>query len=212
MGTYLPAFDREPWRGWKLAMLRLTRWELPQPGGPPGVQRNDPLVGDLDLGDADRAPDAVVIGIRSVQRLLAYEIAASAPMHVQAEALVQVADYTRDRAGYELARNMLEEAGAQTSIDELFAPKTPVVLPAFLPNPLASNETPESTGYIDVAFEITRAGESRRIRILDTTTNATDAAKKRLVQAIRESRFRPRLAEGEFADASPVTLRYYVTE
>ena len=107
---------------------------------------------------------------------------------------------------------MLEAAGAQTSIDEFFSPKTPVVLPTFEPNPLASNVTQASTGYIDVAFEISRYGDGRRVRILDATTNATDADKRGLVELIEGSRFRPRVADGEFARASPVVLRYYLTE
>lgn len=42
--------------------------------------------------------------------------------------------------------------------------------------------------------------------------NATDAAKTKLVQLIQRSRFRPRLTDGELARASPVVLRYYLTE
>jgi hypothetical protein len=106
---------------------------------------------------------------------------------------------------------MLQQAGAQTSIDELFAPKTPVVLPTFVPNPLATDRTQASTGHIDVAFEITDYGKARRVQILDAT-NATDGDKARLAQLIQRSRFRPRLTDGEFARASPVVLRYYLTE
>jgi hypothetical protein len=80
-----------------------------------------------------------------------------------------------------------------------------------LPNPLASNETQESSGYIDIAFEITKYGTSRRIEILDTTTNATDAAKDRLVRVISRSRFRPRLTGDRFA-FSPVVVRYYLND
>jgi len=86
------------------------------------------------------------------------------------------------------------------------------VLPTFVPNPLASDATDASARYIDVAFEISRYGESRQIEILETTMNATDADKTRLVQLIQRSRFRPRVIDGEFARSSPVVLRYYLTE
>jgi hypothetical protein len=146
---------------------------------------------------------------------LAYEIATSAPFEKQVEAYVRIADWEQGEQAlerYERAVKMLHDAGAHTLIDELFAPKTPVVLPTFVPNPLATDETQTSIGYIDVAFEITDYGKSRRIQILDTTTNASDSEKARLFQLIENSRFRPRLTDGEFARASPVVLRYYLTE
>jgi hypothetical protein len=146
--------------------------------------------------------------------LLAYELAASAPLQDQVEAFVRLADWERGEQAlekYERAVKILQEAGAPTLIDELFSPTTPVVLPTFEPNPLASDGTRASTAYIDVAFEIS-GGEARRVRILDATTNATDADKKRLVELIERSRFRPRLTDGRFTRASPVVLRYYLAE
>jgi hypothetical protein len=156
-------------------------------------------------------------GRRSLERLRFYEVAGLAPLHEQVDALVQIADWdllwSPDQTAlerYERAYVMLEEAGAQASIDELFSPQTPVVVPTFVPNPLASNET--SNRYIDVAFEVSRYGEGRNVRILETTTNATDAEKSRLSQLIQRSRFRPRITAGKFAGPSPVQLRYYLTE
>jgi hypothetical protein len=146
---------------------------------------------------------------------LAYEIATAAPFEKQVEAFIRLADWDEGERAleqYERALRVLQDAGAQTLIGELFAPKTPVVLPTFLPNPLATAQSEAAVGYIDVAFEISDYGQSRRVKILDTTTNATDAGKKRLVELIQNSRFRPRLTDGEFARASPVVLRYYLAE
>ena len=111
---------------------------------------------------------------------------------------------------YERAYELLEAAGA--SIDELFSPEIPVVLPAFEPNPLVSSAARTSKGYIDVAFEVSRYGEGRDVQILDATTNATKDDKARLVRLIQSSRFRPRITDGEFGQASPVRVRYYLTE
>ena len=91
----------------------------------------------------------------------------------------------------------------------MFSPSMPVVLPAFMPNPLASTETPGSSGYIDIAFEITKYGRPRAVEILDAA-NATTAAKRDLLALIRNNRFRPRLTDGQFADAAPVRVRYYL--
>jgi hypothetical protein len=97
------------------------------------------------------------------------------------------------------------------AIDEIFAPAVPVVIPAFMPNPLVSPETDESTGFVDVAFEITKYGRGQAIEVLDTT-NASKAAQDELVLLIKRSRFRPRLTDGAFVRTEPVTVRYYVSE
>jgi hypothetical protein len=86
------------------------------------------------------------------------------------------------------------------------------VLPAFSRNPLALSETPDSSGYIDVAFDITKYGKSKAIEVLATTTNTASAARTRLIDLIRDSRFRPRMSGGTFADRSRVVLRYYVND
>ena len=207
--------DLEPWRSWKAAMLQLAEWELPQQAAASGLEEEEPPKIDPRLEAPNRAPSDDGIVRRSLERLLAYEIAASAPLQEQIEAFMRIADSELPNSGaferYELVRKTLEEAGAQASIDELFSPKIPVVLPTFVPNPLASDAT-GATGYIDVAFEIGRYGKGERVRILDTTTNATGTDEKRLVELIQRSRFRPRMTDGEFARVSPVVLRYYLAE
>jgi hypothetical protein len=113
---------------------------------------------------------------------------------------------------YEHAYRQLEENGiAQASIEEIFSPQTPVVITSG-PNPLVSEETQESTRYIDVAFDITKHGESENIEILDATTDATRGAEKDLVRLIERSRFRPRVTDGQFSDTSQVLVRYYLND
>jgi tetratricopeptide (TPR) repeat protein len=177
-------------------------------------------------------------GRETLERMWGYKTTTSAPLHQQLDALVQIADWDLlysetmlptaaqvcarptcvqglSRAAlekYERAYELLEAARAQASIDDLFSPEIPVVLPAFMPNPLASDPAQTSNRYIDVAFEISRYGEARDVRILDTTTNATADHRARLVRLIQRSRFRPRIANGGFANGPPVRLRYYLTE
>lgn len=163
-------------------------------------------------------PTGYELGRRSLVRLYKYAVAGPAPAVQQVEAIVQLADwdlrFSRNSLaleGYEQAYAFLEKTGEQATIEALFSPPTPFVLPAYAPNPLVSEATNGSNGYIDVAFTITELGEPRRIKILDTTTNTSDAAKDRLVTLIKSSRFRPRVIHGEFA-ASPVRVRYYPSE
>ena len=148
----------------------------------------------------------------------------SKPLPVQANALVQLADWNllyaagrKENAAafqaYETLYAQFEQQGLeQPLIDELFSPNVPVVLPAFSPNPLASSETPDSSGYIDVAFEITKYGKSEAIEILAATTNASSAARVRLIELIEHKRFRPRVADGAFEDPSRVVVRYHVND
>ena len=162
------------------------------------------------------------VGKQSLRRLVAYDVANAAPRETRIESLVQMADwdliFANGRhendavlATYEAAYRELERTGtSQASIEETFSPKTPVVLPAFLPNPLASEQTAESQGYIDVAFEISKYGKSDRIEIIDSTNNAPSVAKKNLVRMIARSTFRPRLTAGRVAEKSPIVVRYYL--
>ena len=161
------------------------------------------------------------VGKQGLRRLLTYDVASAAPQETRVESLVQLADwdlmFANGRsehdavlATYEAAYRELENGASQASIDDIFSPKTPVVLPSFLPNPLASEETPEAKGYIDVAFKIGKYGKSNGIEIIGSTNNVTDAAKKNLVRMIARSTFRPRLTAGRVADNSPIVVRYYL--
>ena len=155
------------------------------------------------------------VGKQSLQRRMAYDVANSAPLEARVETLLQIADWelllgNRPAAQelYEQVHSFLQQhGGMQHLIDEVFSPATPVVLPTFVPSSLAADPSPSSTGHIDVAFEVTQYGKARGIEILDTTRNASRAARYRLVRLIGESRFRPRIVDGQFARAAPVVLR-----
>jgi tetratricopeptide (TPR) repeat protein len=161
-------------------------------------------------------------GRQSLHRLAAYDAVNSAPLLTRMGAIVQIADWdllaasgrdAKDLAldTYERAYQQLTQGGtAQASIDQIFAPQTPVMLPTFLPNPLISEEPAASGAYIDVAFGVSKYGESQEIEILAATKDVTHAAQGELVRLIARSRFRPRFTAGRVADGSPVVVRYYV--
>jgi hypothetical protein len=81
-------------------------------------------------------------------------------------------------------------------------------LPEFVRSPLVAEAQREDSGYIDAAFELDKYGRSRRVRILDTTPDATRAAAKHVENLIMQSRFRPRLVEGRVAERERVVVRY----
>jgi len=148
----------------------------------------------------------------------------SAPLPVQMNALVQMADWDLLFAGgreknaaalqaYEALYDQLKQNGLeQRFIDSIFSPSVPVVLPTFAPDRLVSTETSASSGYVDVAFDITKYGEAKAIEILDTTTNLAGDAAVRVTDLIKRSRFRPRMADGVFEDRSRVVVRYYIND
>ena len=217
---YTGASAIEPWRGRMAAVTQLAAWDLPYPD-------ERPLEGDSLDSDAQgnfvtkhaHIMDPYHRGRQSLRRLYAYTAASEGTLLQQADAVVQLADWdllyshnSQAIESYELAHTMLEQEGAaEASVEQLFDPLMPVVLPAFQPNPLARDATRAETGYIDVGFEITKYGRSRAVEILGDA-NATHAAKQDLVALVRSSRYRPRLTEGAFADAAPVRVRYYLYE
>lgn len=164
------------------------------------------------------------LGRDSYRRLIAYAEAAAerSPADVTAwqrrlEAYLQLADwdllYSRNAVAldeYAQVHDLLESTGvAEPLIAEIFAPPLPVVLPTFVPNPLW---TQESSRYIDVIFEVTRFGESRRVDVAGASPDVSGPEKSALVGLIKASRFRPRAADGELVRASPVAFRYYLND
>jgi hypothetical protein len=211
--AYIGASNIEPWRSRMAAVAALAEWELPYP---------DERALEADLGDNVVTKHVHIMdpyqrGRQSLRRLYAYSAASSGSSVQQADAVVQMADWdllyshnSQAIESYELACTMLRDGGAaESAIDRLFGPPTPVVLPAFQPNPLAPDEARAMTGYIDVAFEITKYGRSRGVEIVDAA-NASRAAKEDLIDLIRSNRFRPRMTEGQLADVAPVRMRYYL--
>lgn len=203
------------WRSRSAAIVELAGWDLPYLGSTSATAEE---TRELETKPY-RLSDTYNRGRQGLSRLYAYDAAASRPLLSQASAIVQMADWELLHSnngdavnGYRLVLAALQTAGtAEASIDELFSPTVPVVLPAFQPNPLARDETRDEMGHIDVAFEITKYGRGRAIEILDAN-NATRDAKARLVSLIALSRFRPRPTNGEFVGDSRVVVRYHLYE
>ncbi len=156
-------------------------------------------------------------GRSSLLRQVSYDVARDEPLVTRVNSFIRVADWdlTFNQNGtaletYDQVYALLRDERAPTeAIDAIFSPKIPVVLPTFLPNPIATEET-GSTGYIDVAFEIHKYGSARDVVVLGATPNATAADKDALTSVIYRSRFRPRIIDGGFGHRSPVVLRYYL--
>lgn len=210
---FLGASSIEPWRSRIAPIAELTGWKARPP------ETTSPRGGGNVATNHVRLMSPYHRGRESLRRLYQYDTASGKSLVDQVDSLVQLADwdllYSRNgRAvdAYAAAYEMLAEAGVSpASIERVFSPPTPIVLPAFQPSPLANDDRQAGAGYVDVAFEITRYGRARAIDIRHTE-NAADDALDRLLDIIKGSRFRPRVTDGEFLDAAPVLTRYYVRD
>jgi hypothetical protein len=162
----------------------------------------------------------------SYRRLMFYDEANAETWLDRAATIVRAADSelvcsqhqppALERAALELygeAYELLDRnGGARASIDELFAPEAPIRLTDSLPArayPMPSAAPSDSSGHIDIAFEITKYGRAQRIDIVDATPNCTDEEKKNLFLFVRDGLYRPRAANGAIVDGSRVVWRYY---
>ncbi len=167
------------------------------------------------------------MGRQSLRRLLAYDGANQERSPARAESQLQLADWdmitavaTHDRRpwnsaldGYREAHDALvRQRAPRSSIDALFSPEVPVVLPTFVPSRLVAERTAGAAGYVDVAFDITKYGHGEHVEILDTTGEVAREAKRALISTITRSVFRPRVVDGRIADASRVVVRYYIDD
>lgn len=190
---------------------------------------SSPLLREIEtklLRAAWYRPRSYTLGWDVYRRLAIYDETSGAPLLQRMTTQVEAADWAllfmdkhpperllrRVLGVYEAAYRGLDEGGvAEESIDALFSPAIPVVLPTFLPNRFVTAPTPETVGYVDIAFDVTEIGFAERIEVVGAE-NAPRSAARSLVRQIRQSRFRPRLTAGYVERASRVVVRYYVTE
>jgi tetratricopeptide (TPR) repeat protein len=164
---------------------------------------------------------AYEIGRDSLRRLAAYSNVRAEPLLARVDALVAIADWDllfKEKGSaleiYEEAYALLKQNGVeQSAIDRIFAPTIPIALPAFRWHPLYSSEpTADSTGYVEVAFEIGKYGVASGVEVLDTSTSSNETVERNFVNWVRDSRFRPRVVGDKIARNAPVVARYYVND
>jgi hypothetical protein len=217
--TLIRAVVGEAWRYYNSAVRTLMQNRQYASAELHGIEQRL-VTGAYQLG-------AFRFGRRSLQRLLAYDVANGMPLITRVDSLLKIADWdivttqlAHSRSVWDIALDTYEQAYVklrnegtdEESLRAMFAPDVPVVLPTFQPNPLESTPTPQTAGHIDVSFEVTKFGRARHVEVLESSTNASRTAEKDLIERISRSVFRPRVVDGHVADAAPVVLRYYVNE
>jgi hypothetical protein len=161
---------------------------------------------------------AYQLGRQSLQRLISYDTANSEPLERRVDTLVQIGDWDLlfDRRPsaldiYEETYAFLLQRGDHASIDALFSAAKPRMLPTFVPDPSAPERAASATGHVDLAFEVTRYGTTRRLEVLETSSASKDG-RSDILRLVSRARFRPVVSDGEFARATPYVVRYFVEE
>jgi hypothetical protein len=173
----------------------------------------------------DTAGGAGVGGWASLMRLVYYEVRSGGSAAALATAYAELGDWylrtehlsrgAKFSPADQIALTLYEQAFAELrddageSLARIFSPELPVMLPTYVPNPLASVET---SRFIDVAFTITTYGEAAEIEILGSSESATGTEERALIRLVKYASFRPRAVDGKLADSAPVVVRYYLPE
>ena len=168
----------------------------------------------------------------SYRRLMAYDTASEETWLNKATTIVRAADselvcsQSESRLKeaalelYQQAYDLLARNGVdRDSIDALFAPPVPIKLsdspPASADSmtstaPSASSwRGPPHSGYVDVAFEITKYGRARAVELVDATTNTSNTEKRELLELVKTGLYRPQATSDGIADGSPIVWRFY---
>ena len=120
---------------------------------------------------------------------------------------------------YREALDIMRAQGVpEAELEAVFAPHLPVQLPAFtaLPHSRAYLGIPEDQaiayqGHVDVSFELSRYGNARRIKVLDTSEATDPDVLKRLRRLLNSMPFRPVVLEDREAMRKK-TVRYYYAQ
>jgi hypothetical protein len=107
-------------------------------------------------------------------------------------------------------QSLVTEGVAQETLDALFTPGTPVVIPAFEANPFTSVEGMAQGDYIDAMLEIDERGRGKLLQITHQTEGVGRTDEKQFRNLVKASMFRPRMVEGKIARKTTVHIRYFV--
>lgn len=167
-----------------------------------------------------------VLTHRLVRRMLAAEPQDRQAALLRAELLVRFADYNLFRVHqsgrmthlqpvldqYAQAFQQMAQAGAdEATLKRHFFPDTPVRLPTYEragSSPGAATQGPN----VELSFELTRYGLSRRVRVENATPGVSRSARRAVAREIRQAGFRPRLPDGRHPESARVVARFAVDE
>jgi len=130
--------------------------------------------------------------------------------------LIEIADWHLMMGAFGYAMDRYQEAvdylqaqeDSEGLVRTIFAPPSPVPLPAFVPADTAYARSGAVRGFIDVEIEISRFGRVRGVTVTGQSANATEAIERRLKRFVYQTRFRPRFVDGEWRRDDRFEIRY----
>lgn len=182
---------------------------------------------EMQLVESSYRYGAFAVGEKSLQRLLAYDVANDEPLMARARSLLRLADWNTLEANaahrffeheatletYQQLHDMLVRDGvSRETIDDFFSPRLPIVLPTFLPNPLAPEESAGTRSYVDVSFIVTTRGNADRVRAVGRSADLSRGSERNVERFVERLTFRPHMTNGKLADSKPFVVRYYVDD
>jgi len=105
-------------------------------------------------------------------------------------------------------QSLVTEGVELETLERLFAPEIPVVIPAFETKLFISAASMEQGEYIDAMLEIDERGRGKLLQITRQTDGVSPAEQKQFRNLVRHSMFRPRMAEGTIAGKTTALVRY----
>jgi tetratricopeptide (TPR) repeat protein len=168
-------------------------------------------------------------GKYAIQRMVdIYSSSPDAPPGAAAQAKVELGDweqlFDRRRTAETLYREAYQELMAseatQAQAEKLF--DQPVALPDLgliesdLEQPANANangggESAEPTQYVLVTFNVSRYGQAEQIDVLESRPEDNASQRTRVKRALENTRFRPRLVDGEPVDTQGLSQKYVFT-
>ena len=118
------------------------------------------------------------------------------------------------RQSYAMAYTRLNESGMQKDeINKLF--EQPRSLPSFQ-MPVASQQVKTKEGsadnYVLVKFDVSKNGKTSNIEIVEAQPADDESIQRRAKETIRDTRFRPRLEDGQPVATTDINIRYVLQE
>lgn len=168
-------------------------------------------------------------GKRAIEQMVEiYDSSPDAPPGAAAQAKIELGDweqlFDRPRTAGNLYREaydeLVENEATRSQAEKIFA--QPVALPELdlvesdLEQPArvrgsSDGESAEPAYYVLVSFDVNRFGEAESIDILESRPEENAEQRTRVKRALRNTRFRPRLVDGEAVDTKGLTQKYVFT-
>jgi len=105
---------------------------------------------------------------------------------------------------------LVSQGTSREMLAQIFYPETPVIRRAFGPEDSRPFDPSRSyRGYIDVAVETGRFGQTTSTEVLDSSPGTSRPMENRLRKRVSQTRFRPRFVDGKPVASDRFAIRYY---